>query len=145
MEIILFLLITTISESSCKFEKGEPYEFHLSYKGMKTMIDVNASDAHLLLCHPWKEFPHLLITEVDLGSSGTTSLHHEIDLIVLDIQSGKIVMRKKIKETTQKKDPKTGKIQITTFEEPYKLQKNKKGEPTIFFPKTSKEISIFSK
>ncbi len=123
----------------CEFERKDILTFEISYLSSNVTLDVNSPDAKILFCKPWKEFPNLLITEVDLGSAGPSGDRHDIELIIYDSLTKELrqVLRKKIRE--EKLDAAGVKA---VWENPYSLEKTKDGKPAVRMTKSAEVIKI---
>ena len=137
--ILSFLLMNTPPQK-CEFREKDFPLFELQFGSSKSDVEVAAPDAKLILCEVWKEFPNLLITQVDMGGAGTYAISHETDLAIYDLSKNQMkeVFRKTIRVESSSQNKKTKNTEKIISEKLYRLEKTNKGEPSIRWLKSSK-------
>ena len=109
-------------------------------------IEILNLDAQVKSCTPWKEFPHLFVAEIDLGTSGTISEMTETDLFIFDMsqQNISLVFQKEI-ESSSTTYTSSSKVKSTeTLKVSYQLRKTEDGKPALSFSDSQNMIPIGS-
>ncbi len=164
--VIPFLSFYLVASAPCTLSVERGHKATVRYSAFHASIDIISSQAKLNECRVWKEFPTLLVVDVNLGSSGTKYLSTDHYLFVFDTtkteasplvkvlvrSEEEIVQKKKPTDTTQKQgddgrtapsiDDNLPEIVTVTTDREYKLLKGSKGQAEIHLKKPQEVIQI---
>ena len=144
-ELLFTVFLQVVGRSkTCEFNRQDILSYQLSYLKGETTIEVNSPDARLVSCKPWKEFPYLLVVEIDMGVTENKPDLHETELFIFDTLSKDLreVFKKKVRTSRFKSTAEKKLEELVTWDSPYQLVKTNSGKPGIRWTKSSELVTL---
>lgn len=137
-------IMGSVQVNTCHFKPISPESFELSFQGKKTKIFVSSKEAKLEACHIDKRFPGLLITEINLGHAGTSSQISQTDLVIFATKGAQLkkIFQDSIRDISQRKDTKSGKIETNRYQRKYELKAQKNGKALVRFLDSAEKYNL---
>jgi hypothetical protein len=130
---ILFFLV----QSPCEFKQKTEDVFELQIEKKNVEISVLENDARLIKCEPVSKFKDTYVAEIDTGTAGTQVKVNETVayLVKAEGRELKILSQNKIEESESSFNQKTQKLETNHNKWNYRIEKDRKGEPTLMIEK----------
>jgi len=144
INILLFSFSLISMEKSCdwKIRSESVREIgSLLYEGKK-LFDVEdlGSGSKLVKCE--RKFSNILLIEVDLGETGTTTSYRKTDLKVFDLSKNEIIHSRNVEIVTQEEDQKGKKLGLTKSKFPYSVKKLRNGKVVLIDGHTHEQVVL---